>query len=127
MRHRKGISYVDNGCYARVPWYVATDFATYFVKHGIPAHYICREKGEGYREIEFKEDAEGFDVMKAWLESWHDGHERCPFCDSVAKVHEEGGYMRILCTGCGTMTKEIPDWREEEHVWILWDKRVKRS
>lgn len=47
MVFRKGINYIDNGCYAKVPYTVAMDFAHYFVKHGIPAHYICRKKRRG--------------------------------------------------------------------------------
>lgn len=124
MRFHKGVNYVNNGCYARVPYTVALDFAHYFVKHGIPARYICREKGDGFREIGFDEDTENFDIMLAWLESWHDGHERCPFCDSVAQVYEDEANMHIRCTGCGCMSKGIPKWQEEENVWELWDKRI---
>ena len=127
MRFQKGISYVDNGCYAKVPYTVALDFANYFVKHGIPAHYICREKGEGYREIGFKEDAEGFDTMLAWLESWYEGHKRCPFCDSVAQVYEQGEHMHIRCTKCGCMTKGVSKWYEESYIWEFWDNRVKEN
>lgn len=125
MHFRKGISYLDNGCYARVPYGAALDFARYFIEHAIPAHYICREKGDGYREIGFEKDALGFDVMVAWLESWHEGHERCPFCGCVAQIYEEEKHMCIRCTNCGCMTKAVNRWHEEDYAWELWDRRVR--
>lgn len=114
----------NNKFFVKVPYTTALEFAQYFIKHGIPAKYICREKGYGWRELAFDDDTENVDIMLAWIESWNGNHKRCPFCDSIASIHTDGDDVHVRCIKCGCMTKSVSKWHDDCYVWEFWDERI---
>lgn len=121
----------DDGRYhVKMSWTTAIDFATYFMRRGIPTEFATDSGGDD-RYIHFHANGLGADIMLAWVKRWEKGHEYCPFCGGVPELRVEEvndpnillhTVYRIECLVCRAKTG---GWFSEEHAWDQWNRRVK--